>query len=63
MGMEFINTFLYVEIDIFAIVILILLLTTGSRTFSQEEQKMFHKSVQALIVVLFFDAITWIVDK
>lgn len=63
MGMEFINTFLYVEIDIFAIVILILLLTTGSRTFSQEEQKMFHKSVQALIVVLLFDAITWIVDK
>ena len=63
MGMEFINTFLYVEIDIFAIVILILLLTTGSRTFAQEEQKLFHQSVLALIVVLAFDAITWAVDR
>ena len=62
MGVEFINTFLYVEIDLFALVILFFLLTTGSKTFHQEEQKLYHQSVLTLIIVLAFDAVTWAVD-
>ena len=62
MGIEFINTFLYVEIDLFALVILFLLLTTGSTTFHQEEQRLYHQSVLTLITVLAFDAVTWAVD-
>ena len=62
MGVEFINTFLYVEIDLFALIILFFLLTTGSKTFHQEEQKLYHQSVLTLIIVLAFDAVTWAVD-